>query len=256
MISPHRKEKLEELEQKLGIKFHSENLLNQALTHRSYPCEVPDENIQDNERLEFFGDAVLKLAISQYLFNKYPSRPEGDLTKIRSTIVSDVTLAEVSKKLNLGEYILLSSNEKSSGGDSRTSNLANTFEALLAAIYIDQGIGKTIDFIVENLLADIEKVSQVGFIIDYKSALQEMVQKRKMGLPCYKVIKETGPKHNRVFSVEVKIKGKKYGKGEGLSKKSAEQAAACQGMEEFKEKPANKSTFKSVKSLLGNFKKK
>ncbi|MCX5726018.1 MAG: ribonuclease III [Candidatus Saganbacteria bacterium] len=226
MISPHREKELLELEKKIGITFLNKALLNQSLTHSSYAHQQRKKEVLDNERLEFLGDAILKLVASEYLYNKYPEKAEGDLTKIRSTVISDETLAGVGQKLKLGEYLLLSQNEKRTGGTKRRSNVANVFEALIGAVYLDAGLGKVRDMILDLLKEDIEKTSKAGFISDYKSALQEFVQKKTWGLPQYQVIKESGPKHKRTFFIEVNIMGKAYGHGKGMSKKEAEQEAA------------------------------
>jgi len=218
-----REKHLSELEKKLGISFVNRALLNQSLTHSSFAHE---QQVPDNERLEFLGDAVLKLAITEYIYNKFPTQPEGNLTKFRATLISDDTLAEVANKVNLGNYLLLSENEKRTGGHKRKSNVANAFEALIGAVYLDAGIGKARDFIIEFLRAEVDKVSREGYIRDYKSVLQEFAQKRKWDLPHYRVLKETGPRHKKVFEVGVKVKGRIAGKGFGANKKEAEQKAA------------------------------
>jgi len=225
MINTRREKHLQELEKKLGITFLNKSLLNQSLTHSSYAHEAK-EKIFDNERLEFLGDAVIKLATSESLYNKFPTHSEGDLTKIRAVAISDDILAGVAKKLKLGEYILLGGNERRTGGAERKSNLANAFEALIGAIYLDAGLGKARDFLLELLMPEIEKISKVGYIKDFKSALQEFVQKKKWGLPLYHVVKEAGERHRKTFWMEVKVRGQRYGIGRGGSKKEAEQAAA------------------------------
>ena len=231
LLHPEREKELRDFEGKLGVGFLNLNLLNQALTHSSYGHE---KNRPDNERLEFLGDAVLKLAATEYLYNKFPGYAEGDLTKIRATVISDETFAGVGAKLGLGDVLLLSSNEKKSGGAKRKSNLANTFEALIGALYLDSGLGKARDLIVERLRGEIETVSSAGYIRDYKSALQEYAQKQKHQLPHYRVIKESGPKHRRVFWIEVRVRGKKYGIGRGANKKEAEQRAAAMALKGLK----------------------
>lgn len=225
MIPLHRENQLLDLEKKIGVTFLSKPLLDQALTHSSYAYETR-EKVPDNERLEFLGDAVLKLVISEYLYQKFPESQEGDLTKIRASVISDVTLAGVSRKIRLGRYMMLGANEKRTGGFDRKSNLANAFEALLGAVYLDGGIGKARDMVLMMLESEIEKVSKKGFIRDFKSALQELVQKKGWGLPNYSVVKETGPKHRRFFWTEVKVMGRALGTGKGPSKKESEQAAA------------------------------
>jgi len=225
MLTPRREKQLEELEGKIGITFLNKSLLNQSLTHSSYAHESSNKAL-DNERLELLGDAVIKLITSEYLYNKFPTYQEGDLTKIRAVAISDDILAVVSQKIRLGTYLLLGSNERRTGGMDRKSNTANALEALIGAIYLDGGLGKARDVLLDLLIPEIEKISKVGYIKDFKSALQEFVQKKKWGLPYYNVIKEEGLKHRKVFWMEVKIKGQKQGVGRGANKKEAEQAAA------------------------------
>jgi len=229
-----REVKLQELEKSLGLSFLNRQLFNQSLSHSSYAYEMKSKDILDNERLEFLGDAVIKLVTSEYLYNKFPEKAEGDLTKIRADVISDRTLAAVSRKLRLGSFMLLGQNEKKTGGKSRRSNLANVFEALVGAIYLDAGLGKARDFLLDQVGSEIEKVSRAGFIRDYKSALQELVQQNKWGLPQYHVIREVGPKHKKVFLVEVKIRGRAHGAGKGLNKKDAEQRAAFEALQKLK----------------------
>ncbi|MBN3033225.1 MAG: ribonuclease III [Candidatus Saganbacteria bacterium] len=231
LLHPEREKELQEFESRLGVSFLNRNLLNQSLTHSSYGHE---KNLPDNERLEFLGDAVLKLAATEYLYNKFPGHAEGDLTKIRATVISDETFARVGARLGLGEMLLLSPNEKRSGGQRRKSNVANAFEALIGALYLDGGLGKARDLIVELLRGEIETVSRAGYIADYKSALQEYAQKHKHQLPHYRVIKESGPRHRRVFWIEVRLRGKKYGLGRGGNKKEAEQRAAAMALKSLK----------------------
>jgi len=225
MLTPRREKQLQELESKIGITFLNKSLLNQSLTHSSYAHESRNK-LHDNERLELLGDAVIKLVISEYLYNKFPTYQEGDLTKIRAVAISDEILGSVAKKIRLGMYIQLGSNERRTGGMDRRSNLANALEALIGAIHLDAGLGKARDVLLELLIPEIEKISKEGYIKDYKSALQEFVQKKKWGLPYYHVIKEEGLKHKKIFWMEVKIMGQGHGVGRGANKKEAEQAAA------------------------------
>ena len=253
-ISPQREKELHEVEKKLGTSFLNKTLLNQSLTHSSYGYE---QKIPDNERLEFFGDAILKLVISEYLYHKYPERSEGDLTKIRAAVISDETLAMVGRKLYLGNYLLLSVNERKTGGTRRKSNMANTFEALIGAVFMDAGIGKSREMILGFLQGEIEKVSHAGYIRDYKSALQEFTQKHKWELPRYKVIKETGPKHRRVFWTEVKVKGRKYGTGRGRNKKESEQRAAMHALRRLKMEGKGKTKEgKGFRELISHVRKR
>ncbi len=250
MISKEREKELRELERKLGITFLNKALLNQALTHSSYAHEVKQKGVFDNERLEFLGDAVLKIVVSEYIFNKFPGRSEGDLTKIRAVVISDETLAIVSRRLKIGSYLLLGANERRSGGRERRSNLANAFEAIIGAIYLDGGIGKARDLILDFLRGETEKISRVGYIGDFKSALQELVQKKGWGLPNYRVIKETGPKHKKVFYIQARIKGKAFGEGRGFSKKEAEQEAAKRAYQRLTGKGRSGGPFRRVQSFI------
>jgi ribonuclease-3 len=257
MISEERLAQLKELEEKISLSFLNKGLLNQSLTHSSYANEFQGSPVYSNERLELLGDAVLKLIISEYLFNKFPAKQEGELTKIRSATVSDVTLANIGRKLGLGEYLLVGSNEARTGGRRRRSNIANAFESILGAIYLDSGIGKARDFVLSAISEEVEKVSSEGFIRDYKSALQEISQKEKWGLPLYRVIKESGPKHKRVFWVQVKIKNRLQGLGRGGSKKDAEQRAASFAYDKIKKEKNLPEEAKSggIKELLGTVRK-
>jgi len=250
MINKDRERELEELEKRLGITFLNKALLNQALTHSSYAHEIRQKGVLDNERLEFLGDAVLKLVVSEYLYNKFPSHQEGDLTKIRAMAISDDTLAVISGRLKVGNFLLLGENERRSGGRERKSILANTFEAILGAIYLDGGIGKSRDLILDMLRGEIEQLSEEGYIRDYKSALQELVQKKGWGLPNYHVIKESGPKHKKVFFIEAKIKGRGFGKGSGLNKKEAEQSAAKSAYLNLSNPQRNRGPFRRVSGFI------
>jgi ribonuclease-3 len=249
-MDEERSKELHEIEQQLGLSFLNKELLSQSLTHSSY---AHDNNCPDNERLEFLGDAVLKLVISENLYNKFPDKAEGDLTKIRATVISDDTLGKIGKKFDLGKYLLLSPNEKKSGGQKRKSNTANAFEALIGALYLDSGLGKVRDMLIDLLRDEIETVSRAGFIRDFKSALQEYTQKNKWDLPHYHVIKEAGARHRRVFWMEVKIRGKRYGIGRGPNKKEAEQRAATMALKRLKleENETKKDDKKEVVGLRG-----
>ncbi|MDD5382278.1 MAG: ribonuclease III [Candidatus Margulisbacteria bacterium] len=253
-LSPEREKELQELESKIKTSFLNKILLNQALTHSSYGNEF---KVPDNERLEFLGDAVLKLVISEHIYNKFPEKAEGDLTKIRASVISDETLAGVGRHLNVGDYLLLSANEKSTGGTRRKSNLANTFEALIGAVYLDEGLGKSRDLILQFLSGEIEKTSRAGYIRDYKSAVQEYAQKHKWELPRYRVIKESGPKHRRVFWMEVRLKGKVYGVGRGRNKKESEQRAAMHALTRIKGEDKNrKKETKGLRNIISQVRKR
>ena len=207
------------------IQFKNPFLLKTAFTHRSAINEKKGSNIS-NERLEFLGDAVLELIVSDYLYQTYPSLPEGQLTSRRAQIVQTKTLAAAAKNQNLGAQLILSRGEKKAGGDKNISLLANAFEALIGAIYLDQGILAAKKFVHEQLIAKFPHLSQKLEIIDFKSQLQEKWQKQFKVAPRYKLIKTSGPDHDRTFTVQVLFKQKLAGVGQGKSKQEAQQHAA------------------------------
>ncbi len=217
---------------KLKITFKNPSLLKQALTHRSYLNEHKGENLTSNERLEFLGDAILEFLTSKFLFRSLPSRPEGELTNIRSNIVCTSSLAKVAQKLNLGKHLLLSRGEKESGGQKNKTLLANTFEALIGAIYLDQGLKATEKFVYQNLLLNAKENIDKISVKDYKSLLQEKTQAEIKQSPRYRILKEVGPEHNKTFTVGVYYNGQIQGKGIGKSKQEAEQKAAYSALEE------------------------
>jgi len=222
------------------IKFFSEllndspkdiNLYKQALTHRSYLNEAKDRSLKSYERLEFLGDSILSYFVSEKIFNSFPKSPEGDLTNLRSTIVKTESFAEIAKNLGLNEFLFLSKGEEDSGGKNNTSILADCFEATVAAIYFDQGLEKTKEFLNRIFTPLIKNAISKKTLKDYKSLLQELCQEKIQLSPNYSVIKEEGPDHKKVFTIEVKVNGKSYGKGSGKSKQEAEQQAAQKALE-------------------------
>ena len=217
--------KLAELEQKIGYTFSDKNKLLLAVTHSSYANEHKGIKKENNERLEFLGDAVLEVTVSDYLFHQYPSYAEGKLTKLRSSLVCEYTLAICARDVNLGNYLLLSKGEDLTGGRERDSILSDAFEALIGAIYLDGGIEEAGTFIRNHLLKDVEDKS---LFYDAKTILQEMVQSEGSGQLYYKLVRETGPDHNKEFTVETHIGDKVYAVGVGKTKKGAEQVAAYQ----------------------------
>lgn len=225
--------KLEKLESKLNLEFSNKKLLLRALTHKSFANENAELNIKDNERLEFLGDSVLSLSISTYIFNKYDNYKEGKLAKIRSVIVSAPVLAEKALELNLGEFLLLGKGEELSGGRSRDSILADTMEAILGAMYLDKGFDFAFDFIISNFKSFITEVDNGNYIQDYKTMLQEVIQKNSNDRPEYEVVKEKGPDHNKEFFVVVNFEDKELGFGKGKSKKEAEQEAAKNALKQL-----------------------
>ena len=224
---------LENIEKKLGITFKDKDLLKSAFIHRSYLNEHPEEKISHNERLEFLGDSVLGFVVSEHLFIKYPTHAEGDLTNFRSSLVNARTLAEVSKKIGLGDFLLLSKGEEATGGRDRQYLLANTFEALLGAIYLDSGIDQAKKLIHEELLPKLEHIIDKKLYKDFKSAFQEIAQEKQNTTPSYKVLDESGPDHNRTFKVGVFIGENQVGEGSGKSKQIAEQEAAASALAKF-----------------------
>jgi ribonuclease-3 len=215
--------KLERLEQTIGYSFSNKNLLLVALTHSSYANEHKRKKKINNERLEFLGDAVLELTISDYLFHQYPEQNEGKLTKLRSSLVCEYTLALCARDIALGNYLLLSKGEDITGGRERDSILSDAFEAVIGAIYIDGGIEEAKEFIYEFLLKDVEDKS---LFYDAKTILQELVQARNLGTLSYELLEESGPAHSKNFTVQVNINGAIFAGGSGKTKKGAEQIAA------------------------------
>lgn len=216
--------KYHELQELLGVEFEDEKLLITALTHSSYANEK--KNVLYNERLEFLGDSVLQLTISMYLFSKDENKSEGELTKLRSLIVCENSLYEIALKWELGKYLRMSKGEELTGGRCRVSILADAVEAVIAAVYLDRGIERAQEFIKENFKAVIDKAVNNEIILDYKTTLQERLQKTGEVSIDYDVVKEEGPAHRRIFYTEVKVNGEFKGKGSGYSKKEAEQNAA------------------------------
>lgn len=223
------------LEKKIGYTFKKKAIIKEAITHKSFAHENPKEATSFNERLEFLGDTVLSLTISEYLFRAYPNLSEAELSRLRAYAVKESTLAKVAEGLNLGRYLLLGKGEELTGGRKKPSILANTFEALIGAIYIDGGLKKVNDFILKNLRSRVDETIKREVIFDYKSKLQEVSQERFGVLPRYVIHRETGPEHDKTFEVKVYIKDEVYGTGKGKSKKTAQQLAASAGLRKLKE---------------------
>ncbi|HEX9934384.1 MAG TPA: ribonuclease III [bacterium] len=216
----------------MAYRFHDERLLRQALTHRS--CfRKPEEHGCSNERLELLGDAVLGLVVTDILYRRFPQKSEGDLTRLKSLVVSRDVLARAADRLGLGECILLGNGEERSGGRHRRSILADAFEALLGAMYLDGGFEPARGFIQAYLIRDAERFYAGGSGGNYKSLLLEHVQGKGLGSPRYRVIDERGPDHRKEFTVEVLVKGAVLGTGKGPSKKRAEQLAAKEASKSY-----------------------
>lgn len=205
----------------IGYNFKNKELLTTALTHSSYANE--NKLPYDNERLEFLGDSVLGFVTAEYLFSEFKSRPEGELTKLRATLVCEKSLFKFAEKINLGEHIFMGRGEEHSGGRNRPSIVSDAFEAVIAAVYLDGGIDVVRPYILDFIKEAVKR--EAGFK-DNKSLLQEEIQKNKGNTIVYEELGESGPDHEKVFSFAVKLNGKIIGKGEGKSKKEAEQSAA------------------------------
>jgi ribonuclease-3 len=213
-------------EEKIGVNFSDKTLIETAFTHRSYINENPNIETGHNERLEFLGDAVLELVITRYLFDKYPNKPEGELTAYRSSLVNTISLAESSEALEVNDFLLLSKGEAKDGGRARQHILANAFEAIIGAIYLDQGYDAAEKFIAGTLYGKIEEIVKKGLWRDSKSWVQERAQEEVGVTPSYTIISEEGPDHDKNFIAGIYFGEKLIAKGEGKSKQEAEQNAA------------------------------
>lgn len=213
-------------ERKAGIRFRDRSILEQALTHRSFLGCNGGDPARSNERLEFLGDAVLELVVIEHLYGGFPIDREGELTKKKSLLVSKGVLAHRAEQMGLGSFILLSESERESGGRERASILADAFEAVVGAIYLDRGLDGARRFIREQLLRTATSILEDRAHLNYKSLLQEYVQAKHKTHPRYRVVTELGPDHMKLFTVEVSVRGILLGKGQGHNKKEAEQSAA------------------------------
>jgi ribonuclease-3 len=222
------------LEKQLGIDFDNVNLLNEALTHRSYINENLSWNLPHNERLEFLGDAVLELIVTDYLYRTYKSYDEGRLTSIRAALVNYQTLTRIARSLGVEEHLLMSKGETRDVGKAREVILANVFEAILGAIYLDKGYEMAKIFVHKNVLAGVEEIVKKNLDKDAKSLFQEIAQERFKVTPVYKVLEEYGPDHQKTFVVGVFLNDNKIAEGSGLSKQEAELEAARKGLHVFK----------------------
>ncbi len=221
---------MKRLEEKLGYKFDNIALLENALTHSSRANESRGQ-LQSNERLEFLGDSILGMVVADYLYRNHPNLPEGDLTRIRASLVCEESLVEVATQLNLGEYLRLGKGEAAGGGRNRPSIQADAVEAILAAVYLDGGIGSARKIIATYILSKDGKPE--GIVRDYKTALQELVQRESGQILRYTMVGESGPDHNKTFTVEVLLNEIPVGQGSGRSKKEAEQMSAKAAMEKL-----------------------
>jgi len=211
---------------KIGVVFKNRKLLKTAFTHRSYLNENRGQGLENNERLEFLGDAVLELIISSFLYETYPEKAEGELTSIRSAIVRTESLAEETRRLDIGQYLKMSKGEEDSGGKEKEYLLANLFEAMLGAMYLEHGYDVCKDFISRTLLKKLDRIISEGLFIDPKTKIQELMQNKYKVTPTYEIIKEEGPDHDKVFTVVLLMEDKKFSEGYGHSKQKAEEDAA------------------------------
>jgi len=226
---------MQELEKKLNYAFRNPALLDEALNHSSYANEHRAAHMKSNERLEFLGDSVLGFVTAEFLFSRHPDLPEGDLTRIRAALVCEQSLYEVAKKLDLGSYLKLGRGEEAGGGRERTSILADAMEAIFAAVYLDGGVAEA-SALIHRVLLDVEREEVVKERRrDYKTALQELVQRQVGQELTYQMVGEQGPDHAKIFQAEVLLNGVSVGSGFGRSKKEAEQAAAKTALKALKD---------------------
>jgi ribonuclease III len=234
LLSPEEKLNIQrDLERKLGHKFKNRDLLLTALVHRSLVHGVYNEPVENNERLEFLGDSILNFIVTDYLYCNFPNKSEGDLAKMKSVIVSTGVLADCARSLELGLYIQLGPSEERSGGRDRTSLLADLYEALLGAIYLDKGVKPCEKLIHKTLIPHIDTYLGARENRNFKSELLELCQSKQKGQPIYEVLNETGPEHEKMFKVTVLIENKKIAIGVGRSKKVAQQDAARNALDHF-----------------------
>ncbi|MFQ5329053.1 MAG: ribonuclease III [Thermodesulfobacteriota bacterium] len=227
------REELAQFQQSIAYTFRDEGLLKELFVHRSFLNERGGAGLRSNERLEFLGDAVLSTVISHIMMERFPDKNEGDLSMLRARLVSEVTLASLARKMGLGNYLLLGKGELLDGGRKKSSLLADTFEALIAAIYLDGGFAAAFDFIAKRFDTMLDGLSTETKSRDYKTLLQEYTQGHFKAVPKYTVVDESGRDHERTFTVHVLISGKVCGEGKGRSKKEAHQRAAQEALARY-----------------------
>ena len=223
---------IKDLEAALGYKFQNITLLQNALTHSSYANERWHNSLLSNERLEFLGDSILGMVVASYLFEHFPDRPEGELTRMRADMVCETSLAAIAGRINLGEHLLLGHGEERFGGRSRASILADAVESVIAAAFLDGGMQAAADIITRFVLCDVPVTRLHN--MDYKTSLQELVQQKKNQTLCYRLVGESGPDHDKQFTAQVLLNDQVVGEGIGSSKKRAEQDAARVALENMK----------------------
>ena len=222
---------IKDLEVAIGYRFQNITLLQNALTHSSYANERWHNSLLSNERLEFLGDSILGMVVAEYLYKTFPDRPEGELTRMRADMVCETTLAQIANRLNLGEYLMLGNGEELGGGRTRYSILADAVESVIAACYLDGGMEAASAFVTKFVLVNVPTKRMHN--ADYKTALQELVQQKKNQVLSYRLVGESGPDHDKQFTVELTLNGDVVGTGIGSSKKRAEQAAAHAAIEKL-----------------------
>ncbi len=232
-ITREEKKVLKEFEKLLGYGFKKREHLKRALTHKSFANEMHLPSTEHNERYEYLGDAVLELSISHFLMENFPDHPEGELSKLRAAIVNESQLADMARKMKLGDYLYLGKGEDRTGGRDKPSLLSDALEAVLGAVYLDRGFGKVDAVVRKKFSGVIAEVGGEGFIKDYKTRLQEIAQGRFKVMPRYRLASSTGPDHKKTFEVNLYIKDELVGVGHGASKKAAEQDAARQALEKI-----------------------
>jgi ribonuclease III len=221
------------LQRNIGVNFKDEALLRQAFIHSSYINENPGSLIPDNERLEFLGDGLLSFIVAEELYRQLPSHSEGGLTEIRASLVRQETLAEIAARLKLGDYIFLGNGEEQTGGREKPTNLADAFEALIGALYLDHGLNIARDFILSQFAVHLKTIKLKGIGRNYKALLQEFTQARHKQLPAYRIVEASGPDHDKSFVIEVSLGNRILGTGSGKNKRAAEMEAARSAWEKL-----------------------
>jgi len=224
---------LSALQKTLGVSFNDLSLLEQALVHSSYINENPGLAPASNERLEFLGDAVLGLIVAERLYQDFPDADEGEMTRLRAALIRRDTLARIARAIGLGDYLYMGKGEEASGGRRKPANLARVLEAVIAAIFLDQGSAITKDFILRLLNPELQKAVSQGARVDHKSRLQELIQAREQQIPVYRVVEEIGPAHDKWFTIEVMVGDTVLGRGSGKGKKAAETEAARSALKQL-----------------------
>jgi len=224
----------DDCQKNLGVSFHQESLLEQAFVHSSYINENPDFARSSNERLEFLGDAIFDFIVAERLYKEFPKLPEGKLTEIRASLVCRDTLAELASSLKLGDWLLFGQGEEANGGRTKASNLANAMEALVGALYLDQGLSKAKKFVLRQLKPELEKIKAGKTTPNYKALVQEFVQGQNRPTPVYRLVEASGPAHSKQFTAEILVEGEALGRGTGKSKKAAESQAARAAWEKLR----------------------